>query len=144
MFTVSTDPARLDVALIHDYLSQQSYWALGMPRETLDRALTNSLNFGLYAPDGRQAAFARVVTDYATFAWLCDVFVLPEFQGQSLGKQLMQAVFEHPELQGLRRFLLATLDAHGLYRRFGFQDLVAPDRYLEIKKANPYGVPTGN
>ena len=144
MFTVSTDPTRLDVPLMHVYLSQQSYWALGLPRQTLDRAIQNSLNFGLYAPDGRQAAFARVVTDYATFAWLCDVFVLPEFQGQGLGKQLMQAVFAHPDLQDLRRFLLATLDAHGLYRRFGFQDLAAPDRYLEIKKANPYGVPTGN
>ena len=144
MFTVSLDPSRLDVALIHQYLSQESYWAKGIPRATLDRAIQNSLNFGLYAPDGRQAAFARVVTDYATFAWLCDVFVLPEFQGQGLGKQLMQAVFAHPDLQDLRRFLLATLDAHGLYRRFGFQDLAAPDRYLEIKKLNPYGVPTGN
>ncbi|MBT9394960.1 GNAT family N-acetyltransferase [Hymenobacter sp. NST-14] len=144
MFTVSPDPARLDVPLIHRYLSQESYWARGIPRETVDRALANSLNFGLYGPDGRQAAFARVVTDYATFAWLCDVFVLPEFQGRGLGKQLMQAVFAHPDLQDLRRFLLATLDAHGLYRRFGFQDLAAPDRYLEIKKLNPYGVPTGN
>ncbi|SDX79535.1 GNAT family N-acetyltransferase [Hymenobacter psychrophilus] len=144
MYTASSDPNLLDVPLIHEYLSQQSYWGLGMPLETLERAIANSLNFGLYGPDGRQAAFARVVTDRATFAWLCDVFVLPEFQGQSLGKQLMQTVFAHPDLQDLRRFLLATLDAHSLYRRFGFQDLAAPDRYLEIKKANPYGVPTGN
>ncbi|MBT2556276.1 GNAT family N-acetyltransferase [Hymenobacter sp. ISL-91] len=144
MFTVSPDPARLDVPLIHQYLSQHSYWGLGMPLETLERAIANSLNFGLYAPDGRQAAFARVITDRATFAWLCDVFVLPEYQGQGLGKQLVETIMAHPDLQGVRRFMLATLDAHSLYRRFGFQDLPTPERFLEIKKANPYGVPTGN
>ncbi|WP_019946220.1 GNAT family N-acetyltransferase [Hymenobacter aerophilus] len=144
MFTVSTDTARLDVALIHEYLSRQSYWGLGMPLETLERALANSLCFGLYGPDGRQAAFARVVTDRATFAWICDVFVLPEYQGRGLGKQLVEAVMAEPELQGVRRFMLATLDAHSLYRRFGFQDLPNPERFLEIKKQNPYGVPTGN
>ncbi|SNC75789.1 Acetyltransferase (GNAT) domain-containing protein [Hymenobacter gelipurpurascens] len=144
MFTISTDPARLDVSVIHRYLSQESYWAQGIPLETVQRAIVNSLNFGVYAPVGRQVAYARVVTDKATFAWLCDVFVLPEFQGQGIGKQLQSEIWQHRELQGLRRYLLATLDAHGLYRQFGFQDLAAPERYLEIKRANPYGTPTAN
>ncbi|RSK37138.1 GNAT family N-acetyltransferase [Hymenobacter metallilatus] len=144
MFTVSTDPARLDVALIHRYLAEESYWARGIPFETVQRALANSLNFGAYAPDGRQAAFARVVTDRATFAWLCDVFVLPEFRGQGLSKQLMHTVWSHPDLQNQRRHLLATLDAHGLYQQFGFQELAAPERYLEVRRANPYGIPTAN
>ncbi|SNR46313.1 GNAT family N-acetyltransferase [Hymenobacter mucosus] len=144
MFTISTDPARLDVATIHRYLSYDSYWAQNIPLATVERAIANSLNFGAYTADGRQAAFARVVTDRATFAWLCDVFVLPEFQGQGLSKQLMGAVWSHPELQGLRRHLLATLDAHSLYRQFGFQDLATPERYLEVRRANPYGVPTKN
>jgi len=144
MFTVSTDPTRLDIALIHCYLAHDSYWALNIPLETVQRAIAHSLNFGLYAPDGRQAGFARVVTDKATFAWLCDVFVLPEFRGRGLSKQLMQEVWDHPELQGLRRQLLATLDAHGLYRQFGFQELAAPERYLEVRRPNPYGAPTAN
>ena len=144
MFTVSTDPARLDIALIHRYLAHDSYWALNIPLETVQRAIAHSLSFGLYAPDGHQAGFARVVTDKATFAWLCDVFVLPEFRGRGLSKQLMQEVWAHPELQGLRRHLLATLDAHGLYRQFGFQELAAPERYLEVRRPNPYGAPTAN
>ncbi|RSK51103.1 GNAT family N-acetyltransferase [Hymenobacter rigui] len=144
MFTISTDPARLDVAVIHRYLTEDSYWACGIPLETVQRAIANSLNFGVYAPDGRQAGFARVVTDRATFAWLCDVFILPEFRGQGLSKQLMQTVWSHPDLQNQRRHLLATLDAHGLYRQFGFQELAAPERYLEVRRANPYGIPTAN
>jgi GNAT superfamily N-acetyltransferase len=144
MFTISPDPAKLDVPAIHRYLSQESYWAKGIPLETVQRAIQNSLNFGVYAPDGQQVAYARVVTDKATFAWLCDVFVLPEFQGQGIGKQLQAEIWQHPELQGLRRYLLATLDAHGLYRQFGFQELAAPERYLEIRRPNPYGTPTAN
>jgi GNAT superfamily N-acetyltransferase len=144
MFTISTDPARLDIALIHRYLSEDSYWAKGIPLETVQRAITNSLNFGIYTAEGQQAGFARIVTDKATFAWLCDVFILPEFQGQGLSKQLMQAVWSHPDVQNQRRHLLATLDAHGLYRQFGFQELAAPERYLEIRRPNPYGAPTAN
>ncbi|TGD81456.1 GNAT family N-acetyltransferase [Hymenobacter wooponensis] len=144
MFTISTDPTKLDVTVIHRYLSQESYWAKGIPLETVQRAIANSLNFGVYAPSGQQVAYARVVTDKATFAWLCDVFVLPEFQGRGIGKQLQTAIWAHPELQGQRRYLLATLDAHGLYRQFGFQDLAAPERYLEIRRPNPYGTPTAN
>jgi GNAT superfamily N-acetyltransferase len=143
-FTLSTDAARLDVAAIHAYLAHDSYWAKGMPRETLQRALDHSLNFGLCAPDGRLAGFARVVTDTATFAWLCDVFVLPEFRGQGLSKWLMAQVWAHPDLQNLRRRMLATLDAHGLYTQFGFAPLAAPERFLESRRPNPYGAETAN
>ena len=144
MFHISPDSSLLDVALIHRYLAEESYWARSIPLETVQRAIANSLCFGAYTPEGRQAGFARVVTDKATFAWLCDVFVLPEYRGQGLSKQLMQAVWSHPDLQGLRRQLLATLDAHGLYRQFGFRELEAPERYLEIRRPNPYGAPTAN
>jgi GNAT superfamily N-acetyltransferase len=143
-FRISTDPARLDIAGIHRYLAQDSYWAKNIPLQTVERAIRNSLNFGLYAPDGRLAGFARIVTDYATFAWLCDVFVLPEFRGLGLSKWLMSCVWAHAELQGLRRKMLATLDAHGLYTQFGFEPLPTPERFLEIRNPNPYGTPTAN
>ena len=144
MYIVSSDPARLDIACVHRYLSEESYWAKGIPRETVERAVANSLNFGVYTPEGMQVACARVVTDKATFSWLCDVFVLAEYRGQGISKQLMEAIWSHPELQGLRRHLLATLDAHGLYQQFGFQELAAPDRYLEVRRPNPYGQATAN
>ena len=138
-YTLSTDPARLDVAAIHRWLSEESYWARHIPRATVERAIAHSLNFGLYAPDGQQAGFCRVVTDHATFAWLCDVFVLPEHRGRGLSKWLVAEMLAHPGLQNLRRHLLATWDAHTLYQRFGYQPLDRPDRWLEIKKDNPYG-----
>ena len=137
-YLFSTDPARLDVAAIHRWLSEESYWARHIPRPTVERAIAHSLCFGIYAPDGRQAAFARVITDRATFAWLCDVFVLPEFRGQGLSKWLMERMQAHPDLQHLRRHLLATWDAHTLYQQFGYQPLDRPDRMLEIKHPNPH------
>ena len=143
-FTISTNPALLDVAVIHAYLAHDSYWAKGIPLETLERAITNSLVFGLYTSNGQQAGLARVVTDYATFAWLCDVFVLPAYRSRGLSKWLMEVVWAHPQLQGLRRRLLATLDAHGLYQQFGFAPLAAPERFLEIRQHNPYGAETAN
>ena len=143
-FRISTDPAQLDVAAIHHYLSEESYWAKGIPLATVQRAIANSLNFGLYSPNGELAGFARVVTDEATFAWLCDVFVLPAHRGQGLSKWLMEVVWAHPDLQGLRRQLLATLDAHGLYQQFGFKPLAAPERYLEVRRPDPYGMETAN
>lgn len=143
-FLITTDPARLDITAIHRYLAEESYWAKGIPLETLTRAIANSLTFGVYAPDGQQAGFARVVTDRATFAWLCDVFVLPAYRGRGLSKWLMEVVWAHNDLHGLRRQLLATLDAHGLYHQFGFQPLAAPERYLEVRRPNPYGVETAN
>lgn len=121
-FVVVTDPARLDVAAIHGFLSEHAYWSRGIPRATLERAIANSLNFGGVV-DGRLVAYARVITDRATFAYLCDVFVLAEFRGAKLARALMDAVVAHPDLQGLRRFMLATSDAHGLYAKYGFEPL---------------------
>jgi ribosomal protein S18 acetylase RimI-like enzyme len=138
-FTVSTDPNRLDVEAIHAALSQV-YWSAGIPRETVARALRGSLCFGLYAGE-RQIGLARVITDAATFAYLCDVYVLPEFRGRGLGKLLMRAVMEHPDLQGLRRFSLVTRDAHGLYRPFGFTEIKNPDRHMEIVRPDLYNTP---
>jgi GNAT superfamily N-acetyltransferase len=126
---ISTDPARLDLNVICDFLSR-AYWAQGRPRERIELSLQHSLVFGVY--DGeRQIGLARVVTDYATFAWLCDVFVDENYRGRGIGKWLMATVMSHPELQGMRRFLLATRDAHGLYAQFGFAALNAPEIWME-------------
>ncbi|MGD0362944.1 MAG: GNAT family N-acetyltransferase [Bryobacteraceae bacterium] len=129
-YTINTDPARLDIPMIHAYLSGSAYWAMGRPLEMVRRSIENSLPFGVYR-DSRQIGFARVVTDYATFAWLADVFVLPEFRGQGIGKWLIGVVVEHPRLPGLRRWILATRDAHGLYAQHGFTPLDAPTRFME-------------
>jgi GNAT superfamily N-acetyltransferase len=137
-YAISTDPGRLDVDFVHGYLSGQSYWARGVPREVVARSIANSLCFGLYGPDGRQAGFARVVTDRATFAWLADVFVDDRHRGKGLGKALVATILAHPELQGLRRFMLSTADAHGLYTPFGFATPPRPERLLAIVPADPY------
>jgi len=129
-YVISTDPARLNVTLIHEYLSTVSYWAIGRPRETVERSIANSLPFGVYKGT-EQVGFARVVTDYATFVWLADVFVLPVHQGHGLGKWLMEVITGHPRLQGLRRWLLGTRDAHGLYAKYGFTSLDAPERFMQ-------------
>ena len=135
-FTVSTDPARLDVDAFHAFLAT-SYWAEGIPRETVERSLRNSLCFGLYEGD-RQTGLARVVTDRVTFAYLCDVYVLPELRGRGLGIWLMECVMAHPDLQGLRRFSLVTRDAHELYRPFGFQEVRSPELHMEIVRPGIY------
>ncbi len=127
-FTISTDPARLNIDSICDFLSR-SYWAKGRPREKIERSLANSLVFGLYDGD-KQIGLARVVTDYATFAWLCDVFIDDSYRGKGLGKWLMETILSHPDLQGLRRWLLATRDAHGLYSQFGWKPLEKPERWM--------------
>jgi len=127
---ISTDPLELDVSLIHDFLSKTSYWAKGIPRDVVQRALEPSLCFGGYLGH-RQVAFARVISDFATFANLVDVFVVPECRGLGYGKQIITAVMSHPQLQGLRRFTLATADAHDLYAQFGFKPLARPDRFME-------------
>ncbi len=130
-FTISTDPARLDINAIHGFLSTGSYWAQNRPLEVVQRSIENSLNFGVYCDD-RQVGYARVVTDYATFAWVCDVFVLPEQRQSGLGKWLVECVVSHPDLKPLRRLLLATRDAHELYRKYGgFTPLGSPDRWME-------------
>jgi GNAT superfamily N-acetyltransferase len=130
MFEVSTDKSRLDIEVIHRFLGDQSGWARGIPRATVQRAIEQSLCFGGYW-GGQQMAFARVITDSATFANLVDVFVLPAYRGRGFGKQLLEAVMAHPQLQGLRRFTLATGDAHGLYAQFGFTSPLKPQSLME-------------
>ena len=134
-YIISTDRNRLDIQTIHDFVSNQSYWAQGRQLETVRRSLDNSLNFGLYK-NQQQVGFARVITDYATFAWIADVFVLPEYRGQGLSKWLMEVILSHPELQGFRRWVLSTKDAHSLYARFGFIPLHRPERWMERPDPN--------
>lgn len=136
-FEVSTDLNRLDVSMIYRFLSEESTWAVGIGRDVVERSIDNSLCFGGYL-DGRQVAFARVISDYATFANLVDVFVLPAFRGRGYSKQLMEAVMAHPSLQGLRRFTLATFDAHALYRRYGFDAPSRPNLLMERYFPNLY------
>jgi GNAT superfamily N-acetyltransferase len=136
-FTISTDPARLDLDGICSFLSR-SYWANARTRETTRRALEHSLCFGVY--DGeQQIGFARAVTDYATFAWLADVFITEEYRGRGLGKWLVEVVLSHPDVQSVPRWFLATRDAHELYRRFGFAALTAPERRMELDRVTPGG-----
>lgn len=118
-YEISTDPARLDLDAIHGFL-RTAYWSQGVAREVVERSIAHSLPFGLYAPDGAQAGFARVISDRAVFAYVGDVFVLPDHRGRGLGVWLVETMLAHPELQGLRRWHLATADAHALYARFGF------------------------
>lgn len=120
-YIVSTDPARLDRGRIHDYLCGEAYWSRGVPREVMETAFANSLCFGVYAPDGKQAGLCRVVTDQATYAYLCDVFVLPEHRGLGLGVWAVRCSIEHPDLAGVRSWQLATRDAQGVYERFGWK-----------------------
>jgi GNAT superfamily N-acetyltransferase len=129
-FTISTDPSRLDVDAIANMLTR-AYWALGRPRERTEHALANSLAFGVY--DGeKQIGIARIISDYAIFAYLCDVFIHEDYRGHGLGKFLMETVKTHPDLQGLRRWVLATHDAHGLYKQYGFTPLENPNNWMEI------------
>ena len=127
-YEISCDPERIDVPLVHTFLSG-SYWAGGRSRETVERSIKNSLCFGVYAA-ARQIGFARVITDRAVFAYLADVFVVPEFRGRGVSKALMRAILAHPDLQDLRTFLLGTRDAHGLYARFGFGPILEPQRLM--------------
>jgi len=133
---ISTDPKRLDVDALHAFLSH-TYWSPGLPRAVLERALANSLCFGAYAGH-RQVGFARVVTDRATFAWVCDVFVVESHRRRGIADALMAAVLAHPDLQLLRRWSLATRDAHALYRRHGFVPLEDPARAMEIRRPGIY------
>ena len=134
-YTISTDNDRLDIGVVHDFVSNQSYWGKGRKLEVVQRSLDHSLNFGIYK-DKQQIGFGRVVTDYATFAWIADVFVLAEFRGQGLSKWLMEVMLAHPQLQGFRRWVLATKDAHNLYARFGFIPLHRPERWMERPDPN--------
>jgi GNAT superfamily N-acetyltransferase len=130
-YEIDDDPHRLDIDAIHAFLSRDAYWSLGIPRDVVVRAIAGSLNFGLYR-DGAQVGFARVISDKATFAWLADVYVLPDHRGQHLGHWLVQAVLDHPDLQGLRRIALVTSDAHQVYADCGFMPLTEAHRWMTI------------
>jgi GNAT superfamily N-acetyltransferase len=136
-FLISNNNSLLDIDVIFQYLSKESYWAKGITRERIQRSIDNSLCFGVYH-EKKQIGFARVITDKATFAYLADVFVLDAYRGKGLSKWLMQTVLAHPELTGLRRWVLATADAHGLYKQFGFGPLAVPERWMDI--FTPYPV----
>jgi len=135
-YDISTDPSRLQLDAIHSYLTR-SYWSPGVPSDVVARAIANSMCFGIYLGEA-QVGFARVVTDKATFAYLADVYVLEGHRGQGLSKRLVAAIQAHPELQGLRRFMLATRDAHGLYVQFGFNALSKPQSMMEIRQSPPW------
>ncbi|MEJ1095325.1 MULTISPECIES: GNAT family N-acetyltransferase [unclassified Pseudoxanthomonas] len=137
MLRISADPTELDIALVHDFLSRHSYWAAGIPRETLERALANSVCFGGYI-EGRQVAFARAVTDQATFAYLADVFVIPEQRGHGYGRAIVEAVLKDTRLQGLRRWHLVTLDMQPLYRQLGFTELEHVERHMQKHDPDVY------
>lgn len=138
-FLVSTDPARLDLDVIHSFLTN-CYWAKGIPRETVARSVEHSLCFGIYDGSGAQVGFARVVSDFATVAYLGDVFVLESHRGRGLSKFLMECIMQHPALTGLRRWILLTRDAHGLYKKFGFMPLKSADRYMELHRPDVYEI----
>lgn len=136
-FIFSDDVNLVDIKSVHHYLSTQSYWAKGIPFAIVQKSIINSLCFGVYK-DGKQVGFARWITDKATFAYLCDVYIENEFRGLGLSKKLMSLMLFHPDLQGLRRYSLATLDAHGLYAQFGFKPISSPENLMEIKVADIY------
>jgi len=139
-YLISTDRSRLNIELIHEVLSTTTYWAVGRKREVVERSIENSLPFGIYKGN-TQVGFARVVTDYATFAWIADVFVVPEHRARGLSKWLMEIILSHPNLQGFRRWVLATRDAHSLYAQFGFIPLHRPERWMERPDPNMHESP---
>ena len=136
-YSLSNDSARMDVASVHGYLAR-SYWAEAIPREVVERSIAGSICFGVFDGSGAQVGFARVVTDRATFGYLADVFILEEHRGRGLSKALMAFILEEPELKGLRRFLLCTRDAHGLYAQFGFKVAGRPENIMEIVRRGMY------
>lgn len=136
--SVSDEAARLDRDRVHGWLARESYWAKGIPRDLFERSLAGALCFGVYAPDGAQLGFARVITDRATFGYLGDVFVESASRGRGLSKFLLDTIFAHPDLQGFRRWSLVTGDAQGLYARYGFASLGAPERWMERSRPGPY------
>jgi GNAT superfamily N-acetyltransferase len=130
-YRITDDGAAQDLEVIHLFLSMEAYWSKGIARDLVERAIAESLCLGVFAPGGQQVGFARVVTDRSTFGYLCDVFIVREHRGRGLGRWLCETVLGHPDLQGLRRFLLATPDAHALYAALGFLPVSKPDRFME-------------
>jgi GNAT superfamily N-acetyltransferase len=136
-YTITTDKDKINLGYTHNYLSKESYWAQHIPLHVVRRSIEGSLCFAVLH-EGKQVGFARVITDEATFAYLCDVFIDPGHRGLGLSKWLMQVIIDYPTLQGLRRFLLATRDAHDLYRQYGFTPLTLPDRWMQVHKPDVY------
>lgn len=136
-FCISTDKARLDIKAIHHFLSTQAYWCKNIPLSRVEKATAGSLPFGLYYKE-KQIGFARVISDYSTIAYLGDVYVLPEFRGRGLSKWLMQTIMDYPDLQGLRRWILSTADAQGLYSQFGWKPVAYPERWMEVHDREVY------
>ncbi|GAL13327.1 histone acetyltransferase HPA2 and related acetyltransferases [Vibrio astriarenae] len=136
-YKISTDSNDLDLDVVFEFISN-SYWAKGIPRERVEKSIQHSLCFGVYDENNKQVGFARLISDLATFAYLSDVFILNEHRGKGLSKYLVETILEHPDLQGLRRIVLATHDAHGLYSQFGFEPLTHTERFMQIWTPNPY------
>ena len=136
-YRISTDKNELNMGFIHGFLSKEAYWCMGIPLETVKRAIANSLCFGVYYGD-EQVGFARVITDYATIAYLGDVFIVSAHRGKGLSKRMMETIMGHPELQGLRRWILLTADAHELYRQFGGKDIKSPEKWMEVVDSEVY------
>jgi len=138
-YSIDTAAGKMDIPVIHAYLSNESYWSKNIPYHIVEKYVKHSLNFGVFYQD-KQVGYARVITDFTTIAYLGDVFILQEHRGKGLSKWLMQTIMEHPELQGLRRWILATADAHGLYKQFGWTPMKAPDRWMELHDPDVYSV----
>ncbi|GAA0245774.1 GNAT family N-acetyltransferase [Marinomonas primoryensis] len=136
-YKISSETNDMDVSVIHGYISR-SYWAENIPLRTMETAINNSLCFGVFTDSGNQVAFARMITDSATFAYLADVFVLKEHRGKGISKWIMKNIIDHPNLQGIRRMALATSDAHGLYEEFGFKALNSPESFMELHQPDVY------
>lgn len=142
-YLISDDRLKINLDFVHQYLSQESYWAQNIPVEVVKRSIEGSLSFGIYQ-SGKQVGFARVVSDKATFAYLADVFITEEHRGKGLGKWLMVTIHAHPKLQGLRRWMLGTRDAHSLYAKFGWTPLPTPDRFMQLHNPDVYSVANSN
>jgi GNAT superfamily N-acetyltransferase len=142
-FVLTTDKNLMNVAMIHQYLSEESYWAKDIPLALVERSVNNSLNFGVFCKE-KQIAYARVITDYSTIAYLGDVFVLSDFRGKGISKWLMKEITAHPALQGLRRWILLTADAHDLYNKYGWESIRQPEKWMEKTVLNPYNKTSDN
>ncbi len=138
-YSITTDKTKLDLEVIHHFLSTQAYWSKNMPFEKVKQGVENSLNFGLFFKE-QQIGYARIISDFSTIAYLGDVFVLPEYRGKGLSKWLMHEIMTHPNLQGLRRWILLTGDAHGLYKQFGWTEITNPDKWMELHNKDVYNI----
>ena len=133
-YSLSTDKSKLDLEMIHDFLSNQAYWAKGRSMSAVNKSIENSFCIGIYTSNGQQVAFSRILTDYVAIGYIMDVFVLPEHRGKGLGKRLIEFIIHYEDFKNLKRFILGTQDAHGLYKQFGFKILEKPENWMELKQ----------